>query len=585
MLTVLTLLPFFIMAETQSVTPTADATVNTTTPVFITADELTYSNDSTEIYGKGKVVLRNTDVSIFADNIYVNIEKGEVVAEGNVLALQKGSSIYTDKLFYNTKDTSSYAKNVSVISPPWIVKGAEMKKEGKKTEIENPVFTTCDRENPHYRLQASMINMYQDEKIECWNAVVYLGMIPVIYFPYYSQPLKGQKKPFDFKFGHNNTLGWYVYTVYNTAFNDQNRLSLGFDYMEKIGPKYNLALDYGFGKNSSGSLSGFYSEDKFTYLRRWAGNFYHNQAFNDTTRLNIRATSMSDSTLGEYFMNLEGTDVFRHDYGASFSTSFGNHSIGASISDIELWDAVGNKYYTFDRKLPVFNYTMTSIQLLPRVNYGHSFTFTRSYNPQDGNFYSDIGAFTPSLSVNLLSLSFFSMSASAGLNSAWTNNNEKTNGFIGGDLLNSMTAGSSANIDVLPMGLLRLTGSYSYAKQLNKLRGVARDGITANILNLSATGGSSALSFEARASYDFLTDTAKAGYDTSRFSLLYLRAFTGLSDMYFSAESNYSIFSNMVKNITLNFNIKDTGPSNLWTLYLNTIFINNLIDEKGICPA
>lgn len=564
----------------NSSSKTIDARINTANPVFISADELNYVNDSSEIYGKGHVVLRNDDVSIFSDTIYVNAEKGEIIAEGNVLAIQKDSSIYTDKLYYNTKDNGAYAKNVKVLSPPWIVEGAELKKSGKKSEIQNPLFTTCDMEKPHYRLQASSIFLYEDEKVECWNAIVYLGNIPVLYLPYFSQPVKGREKPFDFKFGHNDTLGWYGDFSYLIVLDFYNRWTLGFDYMEKIGPKYSLNIDYGFNRFSTGNINGFYTEEKTTHLRHWGGNFTYNQAINDATRLNLRATTLSDSDVGRKLLVPEDTDLFRHDYWAAFSTAVGNHSFSISAADAEQLNTVTSRYETSARSLPSFTYAMMSSQILPRISYGHNLSFNRSYSPT-GKYYSDVGSFAPNLQASLFSSSLFSFSASGGMTSAWTNNDERVKGFIGGDLLNSLTAGSTASLDVLPMSMLKLTGNYNYAKQLNNLRGVAFDGVSLNSMRMAATGGAAGVNFDANTTYNFLTDTSKPDGIKGRFSMVNLRVYTSVSDMYFSTTGLYSIYSNMIKNLSFDYNVSDMGTAKLWNLYARTNFVNNLLDANG----
>jgi lipopolysaccharide assembly outer membrane protein LptD (OstA) len=506
-----------------------------------------------------------------------------VLAEGHVLAMQGGSDIYTDKLFYNIKTSGAYAKNVDVLSSPWIIKGTELKKDGKKSEITDPVFTTCDMEKPHYRLQASSIYLYEGEKIECWNAVVYLGNIPVLYFPYFSQPLKGEKRPFDFKVGHNDTAGWYGEISYLLNFSKYNDMTLGFEYMEKQGPKYDLDLNYGFNKDSSGNFNGFYTEDKYSHESHWAANFTHNQAFNDATRLNLKATTLSDGNLGRDLLVPQGTDMFRHDYWANFTTAVGNHSFNISASDTEEL-TTNARYYTAARLLPSFNYSMTSAQILPRISYGHSFTFTRSLSTDGGGYYNDVGSFTPTLQANLLSLYFMSLAANAGMSSSWTNNSERMNGFIGGDLLNSMTAGSTANIDILPMSMLKFTANYNYAKQLNKLRGVANDGISVNNFRLETTGGGGFINFDVNTTYDFVTTTPGANPDDirSHLSMMNMRVYTSLSDVYFSATGLYSIYSNMIKSLAFDFNVADTGPDKLWTMFARTNYINNLMDGYGI---
>ena len=506
------------------------------------------------------------------------------MAEGHVLAIQSGSSIYTDKLTYNFKQMDASAEHVDIISPPWIVRGEKLKKNGVKTEIMNPVFTTCDKETPHFRMQASALYLYENDKLESWNTTLYLGRIPVFYFPYYSQPLKGDKKPFDIKFGHNDIQGWYVNTFYNVAFNEFNNWAIGYDYMEKLGAEYDLNIAYGLNKDSTGTFSGsLVDEFKLTPRdRRWSANFNHDQVFNDHSRLNLNVTSASDGLLSDNLLNTQGVDMFRHNYQASYTTTIGNNqSLGISAADAETLDPVTKHYFTAARTLPSLNYSLTSMQILPRVYYTHSLTYGRVYNAPLGGYYSDSAQFLPGVSISLPSLYVMSFSANAGLTSNWQNTNEREKSFFNGDLLNSLRTSETASIDILPYGFLRGNVVHSYQKQLNKLEGLPHAGITANSLNLSLNGGAGFFSFSSNATYDLLTVTAKNGYDVEKLSMVNIYANTTGSDVYFSAGGLYSPYANMVKSLAFSFSLKDTGAANLWGLSMMTNYVNNILDPTG----
>ncbi|MCE5299995.1 MAG: hypothetical protein LLG37_03855 [Spirochaetia bacterium] len=558
--------------------------------MFLNADVLEYNDDSSEITGRGNVIMRQDAMSVFADYINVNNDTKTLHAEGHVLAIQNGVSIYTDKLTYNFDRETSYAKHVDVLSAPWIVRGEELRQEGKKMQIEQPVFTTCDKVDPHYRMQASTIYFYQDDKIEAWNTVAYIGNVPVFYFPYFSQPVKNRRKPFDFKITHNTTLGWCVAGLYNVDFSPLNRLSLGYDYTEYlIGSTYKVDLAYGFNDKSTGTLLwNFVDANKSTpRARRWSVDFAHNHQFNDTTRINLRAQSVSDSRLENDFVNT-GMDMFRHDYSAAFSTSFfGNQSLSFSLADTETLNTTTAKYQTSSRTLPSLSYSMTSVQLLPRFYYGHSINFTRSYHA-DGDYYSDTGGLYPTLTFSLPQLWVLRLSANAGLSSAWTNSSEKEKGFLSGDLLNSYSAGATAMFDLAPGGLLRGSASYTYNKQLNKLEGIKKDGITANQVSLNLNGGLSRFNYGASAAYNLLTDTAKPGNDIERLSMINLYGSSAFSGVYMNVSSLFSARAMMMKTLQLALSLSDTGASQLWKVYLATTFINGLVDSNGaaaVTPA
>ena len=576
--------------------PTVDTKINTALPIYISADTLDYSNLTSIVTGKGHVIVRDDANTIFCDNVLYNSDTGDMLAQGRVLAVQNGSSIYTEKLYFNTKTQDASAKDVDIMASPWIVKGEMIKKEGKKSEIENPVFTTCDAEKPHFRLQASMIYIYEDEKIESWNTVLYLGDVPVFYFPYFSQPLKEQKSPIDVQVGHNDYAGYYVDTTYDVVFNQFNNWNVGYDYMQLAGSQYTLNAAYGFNKYSTGTFAGSLMDDVIQKTRRWSVNFAHNQQFNDTTRLGLSAQTVSDSGLTTDYINSQGVDMFRHDYQASFSTSIGNHSFAFTALDTEELTNTAYasttdtsvptptpkySYYTAARTLPSLTYNMSSTQILPRIYYSHSVSLSRAYDVGLGDYYTDTGTFAPMLAISAPYMYILSLSANAGLSAQWLNSNDKQSGFFGGDLTNSLTTNESASLDIIPGGFLRAQLTHSYAKMLNRLDGVPHAGITTNMISAVVTGGFGPINLNVSSTYNLLSDTAKSGFDVDKMSMINFNLYSSARDLYFTSSGIYSPYVNTIKNLNLNFDVKDMGPKALWDVGVYTNYVNNVIDYTG----
>jgi hypothetical protein len=537
-------------------------------------DNIIYNSDTNEVIGDGHVIIKHEDMSLFADKVYINTESGDVSAEGNVLLLDATMKVQTDKLYYNIKDKTAYTKDVNITMKPWVARGEKMLHEGNKWELENPVFTTCLDKQPHYRLQSSMVYFYQDDKIEAWNTVIYEGMIPVFYFPYFSAPVKNPKSPIEFNFGHDDSQGWYIYTKYNFFTDFYNFGSVGYDYMEKLGNKYTLDLTYGFNKNSTGNMNGFYNLDKSTNTARWQGNFTHNQIFNDLTRGGINIQALSDKNLNkDNLSNLE--DNFTQQSNAYFNTSLGSHSFSVSVADTEQLNTITGKYYTISRTLPNFSYNMTSWQLLPRIYYNHSFSATRIFDSL-ANAYDDSGTWSSALQLSLPPLSIASLSGNAGFSSFWQNS-EKDKKW--GSLLNNANLSETLSLNFVP-GLFNLSLTHTYSKQLNKNKDLAYTGIMSNILSPSLLLSVGNLRVNANTTYDMRKNSYEVINDRDRFSMLNVYANTSVAGAYFTANSTYSIFANQIKSTAVGFNLSDTEKS-LWSFAANTSFVSNLVDASG----
>ena len=59
----------------------------------------------------------------------------------------------------------------------------------------------------------------------------------------------------------------------------------------------------------------------------------------------------------------------------------------------------------------------------------------------------------------------------------------------------------------------------------------------------------------------------------------------GTGMYYFSANSNYSIIANRIKNISMSFRLEDPAPVKLWSVAATTNYINNTIDYAGSLQA
>lgn len=566
------------------ITLPADSKANTLLPVYVTADELTYDNETSMILAEGNIVIKQNDAVLFADRANINAQSGTVTAEGNINLKQGDVNILTDKIFYNFKNNKAYSENVRVEKKPWICSGKKMKKEGEKIELETPVFTTCDKESPHFRMEAGMVYIYINDKIETWHTTIYLGRIPVAYFPYYVQSLKTNKAPFDFRFGWNDISGWYAGLGYNYFVDVFNSGTVSVDYREKQGNMYSLNSKYGFNQDSTGSINSFYMFDKISKKDRWQVDFSHLQGLGQYTRAGINISALSDKDLSKDFLG-ENPDSLEQRYDLSLSSSFGNHSIGITLADTERLNTLTSKYVTQYRAMPNLRYSMmaTNISFPPlssffSLYYSHDTYFNRGYNGLAGYYY-DNANISPRLTLSLPRLWIFSLSGNASLSAGWLND-EKPEAVPGGVWTVTQGNGETLMADLLPFGWLTASVSHSMAKQLNRLTELKYSGYTSNMLTANVYGTLGILRYSGTATYNMLPSRAEVINDLDRFSLLSLTSSASYNEYSLSAQSSYSIFSNAVKSIGITAQLSDT-QKNFWNAFFSTNYINNKLDATG----
>ena len=575
-------------------TPIVDSRVNTHLPLFILADELSYDSGGSEIYASGNVIIKHEDISIFANKAYINAKSGDVKAEGNILVMQGKTRIYTEKLFYNLKDKNAYTESVVIKDPPWIIKGAKMMQEGKKIQVETPMLTTCDKEKPHYRMESSMITMWLDDRVEAWNTVMYLGTIPVFYFPYYSQTIKGKKTPFDIQGGNSADLGWYVRVRYNFFLDELNSGSIGYDYMEKKGNNYLLGMTYGFNESSKGNFQVTYNNDRSTLKDRWSLTAAHTQQLGKYLIANASVAYVTDMNMAKD-LNVAVDNYQQRSFISLSSTNIANHSFYIAASDVQTLNPITMRYETTERILPSLTYSMTSTPLFSKLMYSHTVGLTRRYIV-GGNYFKDDGYLRPVLatSFNLLSFPVLTSAISGNMNfsSDW-NNIEKPPGEltpaereVSSNILKN-SVGTSENFNItfaLPASAVRFMAAenlgHYFSRQLNEAETLPHMGIISNSLNGSFNSTIGILNFTANGTYDLLSDKAQLEDEKDRFSPVYLTAYMNYHEFNLSASSSYIVYADMMKNLSISLGISDVEKS-LWSINATTSYVNNLIDGRG----
>ncbi|MCX8093591.1 MAG: hypothetical protein N3E50_05440, partial [Candidatus Goldbacteria bacterium] len=510
----------------------------------------------------------------------------DVSADGNVMAIDGNSRIYSEKFYYNIKTQNAYTRTAHVIIPPWIFISEKIKKEKDRIDLENAIFTTCDKIKPHYRMEASMIFIHGRERIESWHTRVYLGNVPVFYFPYYTQSLESTKDPFEFKVGHNDNTGFYFYSKYNFFFKIIELIALsgyvGFDYVEKIGPVYTLDFLYGFNPQSTGNFAWRYAEDKNTNQRRWSLILGYNHNFNESMRIGGRINSQSDSLLSRDFLALDKVDMLRQEYNLSFTSSFfSNHSIGIDLADVEQLNTRTSRYETVNRTLPRINYNIFSQNIIPYLYYSQNLNFQREYIPQKFD-YSYSGLFTPRVTINTTRIfDFITISGNLSLTSEWKKYSEKESGW--GENLSSINTGENINLNIFTNGLLNLNMAHNFSKQISKTEGLPKKGVKTNLITSSLTGSYGIISYGMSASYNMLKakDELYNNSELDRFSFLNIYSNIRYTLYSLSVNSMVSIFSQQVKNISIDFGLRDFSKNQLWSVTALINFINNLIDANG----
>ncbi len=216
-------------------------------PIVVNGDTVEYFHDQKQVIGTGNVSITYKDVILTCDRITVYLDTREGVAEGNVKVRQNDAYFTGDKMSYNFDTRKGEIIDGYLSARPFFGRAASLDKAAMKDEfaVNEGYVTTCDLDDPHYRIQAKQVKVYVEDKVVAKHILFYIGKVPVMYLPYYVQSLKDSKTHISVIPGQDKDWGYYVLTAYRYYLADWSRGDILLDYRSKkgIGMGINHYLD------------------------------------------------------------------------------------------------------------------------------------------------------------------------------------------------------------------------------------------------------------------------------------------------------------------------------------------------------
>lgn len=221
-------------------------------PVVVNGDKVEFFTELEKIVAEGNVVIEYGTATLTCDRITVFTKTKDAFAEGNVLLNDGRGLIQGKNIFYNFDTKLGKIVEAHIKAAPYYGIAPEVEKLPAKFILYNGDITTCNLDQPHYRLHAREIEIFPEEKIIAKGVKLIVGDVPIMYFPIYEQYIKDRKNGFSFTPGQSKEWGTFLLNAYRFYFNDDLRGLLRFDWRENkgLGGGADLELiseDYGNG--------------------------------------------------------------------------------------------------------------------------------------------------------------------------------------------------------------------------------------------------------------------------------------------------------------------------------------------------
>jgi LPS-assembly protein len=238
-------------------------------PIEITSTgATTYENGLAT--ARDNVAIHVGDTDIYADYAQYNTNTHDVVLRGHV-RIYRGLTLYiAESGVYNTDTKQIRAINGRTESEPYFLSGENVQSISENGYlIRSGTFTTHDSSKPDFHLRARKIRVYEGDRVIFLNVTMYIGNVPVFWWPYMYQSLSDS---FSFTISPAYLSSWGPSLLTEVTFpitdNIKGRIRLNYMARRGVAIGFDPSIEYGKNNNSSADIKSFYLDDQNPSINR-----------------------------------------------------------------------------------------------------------------------------------------------------------------------------------------------------------------------------------------------------------------------------------------------------------------------------
>lgn len=185
----------------------------------------------------GDVHIVYEDLEIRAGRADYNANSGDIIARENVTLVKEGRVFRGENITYNLKSEELTANSIRSQLPPIFYEADKFETNtGDLVRIDgsNAFFTTHDSANPNFRVRAKSITIYPEDRVVMKNVKVYAGSTPVLWLPFFTQPLNDELGYF-FQPGYTSQWGAFLLNQYGVMHGDHTLAKYHLDLRSERG--------------------------------------------------------------------------------------------------------------------------------------------------------------------------------------------------------------------------------------------------------------------------------------------------------------------------------------------------------------
>ncbi|HAJ32078.1 MAG TPA: hypothetical protein DCK79_01705 [Candidatus Atribacteria bacterium] len=337
--------------------------------ISLIAEYITYEKIEGEdlIIAKDGVHLKYQDIEVKAEYLKINLTTHLLFASREVLFKQDETETNCEELTYNWKTKKTILLRLKGeltgegIKGKLYYRGEKMENFPKTVEITEGSFTTCELEEPHYRIVAKEMIIYPKDKIIARNISWYEGKTKIITLPYFLIFLdRKTQQPILPKIGQNSKDGWFIKTYFNYYVDEKSYGTLYIDWLEKKGIGTGVEHTWEIGsQNNPGetSLYLYQIKEKDSGKINLTGKIKYGQEFKEDLKTQVTLSYSGSKAAGEELLSNSLKSQFSLDkkgkkYNLKLTGKYNFSGTGLGQEELSINGNIKvNHNYTFNDKL------------------------------------------------------------------------------------------------------------------------------------------------------------------------------------------------------------------------------------------
>jgi lipopolysaccharide assembly outer membrane protein LptD (OstA) len=231
-------------------------------PVEINAKETRFENGVA--IAEEDVQINYNEVSLYADYAEYNPDTRDVLLVGDIRIYTKDNVFTGQRALYNLETKQIRALEFKgQYSPLKFRAMSVMAPSLHQFNVRDAEFTTEDSSEPSFHMRSRTMRIYPDNRVIFSNSTLYVGQVPVFWFPYLFAFTNNTG--FELRPGYDSNWGYYMLTGYNFPIGTGGNIiaTAKADYRTKLGFGTGLDAKFQFGKDdrSYGIFKSYYAYD------------------------------------------------------------------------------------------------------------------------------------------------------------------------------------------------------------------------------------------------------------------------------------------------------------------------------------